>query len=70
MTLEQAQQLIGKRVIVENAVNGKSIGGILEFVGPNTMLNWPLQVTVDRMPIQIENLNQISPQEIKSIFDK
>jgi hypothetical protein len=52
-TLEQAQSLIGTRVCVGE------VCGILTFVGPNKVLEWDLQVTVARVPIQIKSLNEI-----------
>lgn len=53
MTLEEAQSLVGQWVCVGD------ICGKLEFVGPNKFLEWDLQVTVGRMPIQIKSLNEI-----------
>lgn len=58
MTLNQAKDLIGQRVQVGEVV------GILTYVGPNEALEWNLQVTVDRMPIQIDNLDEIKIVEL------
>lgn len=58
MTLDQAKELIGKRVCVNN------ICGVLQFVGPNEFLGWELQVTVNRMPIKINSLEEIKIQKI------
>ena len=54
--------------MIKNAFGNSDICGVLQFVGENKMLNWKLQVTVDRMPIQINSLEQISEQEDRRIF--
>lgn len=61
MTIAEAQEkYIGKRVIVAEGPNNPSAGGICTYIGPNEMLNWPLQITVDRMPLVIDSLDQVS----------
>ena len=57
--------LIGKRVKVKNCVKlcyNKELSdviGKLSFIGSNDFTKWPLQVTIDRTPFKIDNLNQI-----------
>jgi len=73
MTLSQAQQLIGKRVIIKNVFHGKhtsEVGGILNFVGPNKLMGNKLQVTVDRLPLFIKSLDQIEELPDRRIFKK
>ena len=58
MTLEQGQQLLGKRVLVKTKTG--EVGGILQFLGYNPNFpSWGLQATVDRMPIQHVSLSSI-----------
>lgn len=59
MTLEEAKKLVGQRVVILNAIGSDCIAGELQFVGINENLNWGLQVTVERMPIQVKSLDQI-----------
>lgn len=61
MTIQDAQNLyINKIVKVKNAVDGSDIVGMCTFIGHNEMINWPLQITVDRMPIKLDSLEQVS----------
>lgn len=58
MTLEQGQQLLGKRVLVKTKTG--DVGGIMEFLGYNDMFpSWGLQITIGRMPIQNISLSDI-----------
>jgi hypothetical protein len=62
MTIEEAQnKYLNKRVLVKKGIkNPNEVGGICEFLGPNQYLKIPLQITVDRLPITLESLDQIS----------
>jgi hypothetical protein len=58
MTLEQGQQLLGKRVLVKTKTG--EVGGIMEFLGYNNRFpSWGLQITIGRMPIQNISLSDI-----------
>jgi hypothetical protein len=66
-------QFLNKRISVpipERDNKGKVIpnkfqqcAGICQFIGPNPLLGWDLQVTVDGTPIQIRHINDIKIQE-------
>lgn len=61
MTIAEAQEtFLNKRVRVKKGPKNPEVCGICQFVGPNKVLNWPLQITIDRMPLTIDSLNQIS----------
>ena len=71
MTLQDAHTLIGKRVLIKNAFpnsHPSDVGGELQYVGSNDALKWKLQVTVNRMPVQINSLDQIVEWKSKRIF--
>lgn len=68
MSLEEAKSLINKLVVIKKAINNSDVVGILNFVGKNEFLNWELQVTVDRLPIQLNSLEQI--EEYKGNYKK
>jgi len=59
----EVTELIGKKVRVKKAIKVcymdklKDVVGILTFVGMNQFNK--LQCTIDRMPIELKNLNQI-----------
>lgn len=59
------KNLIGSRVKISPPFVNDKVGikepivGILEFIGPNKFLGWELQVTVNRMPLQIKSVSQI-----------
>ena len=58
MTLEQGQQLLGKRVLVKTKTG--EVGGIMEFLGYNNWFpSWGLQITIGRLPIQNISLSDI-----------
>jgi hypothetical protein len=64
MTIQEAQELFtGKRVEVF-IEKYKSVAGECSFIGVNEFLNWPLQITIDRMPIVLNNLNQVKLQKL------
>lgn len=61
MTVQEAQEkFTGKRVRVKKGPKNPEVCGNCYYVGPNEVLNWPLQITVDRMPLTIDSLDQIS----------
>lgn len=63
MTIEEANiKFLNKPILISNAIDGKPIGGTCEYIGPNQYLKWDLEVVVDRMPIQINSLDQIRLQ--------
>jgi hypothetical protein len=35
------------------------IRGVCTFIGENKILNWPLQVTIDRTPVEVKHINHI-----------
>ena len=76
MTIEEAQnKYMGKRVLVKKGIkNPNEVGGICEFLGTNKYLNIPLQITIGRLPITLESLDQISlmaePWTVKGKVDK
>ena len=63
--------LIGSKIIakVKNAardnkgklIPGKyiEVGGIIEYLGPNEYLGWPLQVTINRCPFELDKITDI-----------
>ena len=67
------QFLIGKRIRVPvpkrdnfgKVMTGQftKVSGVCQFVGPNPNLGWELQVTVNRMPIKVEHVNDIELME-------
>lgn len=61
MTLEDAQKLIGQKVFLTK--NDLTIGGTLQFVGPNEHFpSWGIQATIDRMPVTNIDLNKLKVQ--------
>lgn len=59
MTNEEAQlKYLGKKVSVK--IGKTEYVGICKFIGKPELLSWPLQITIDRMPLQIDSLNQVS----------
>ena len=67
------QFLIGQRVRVKVPFRdnfGKVVPnqfttacGVCEFVGPNPRLGWELQITIGRMPVKVEHVNDIEIME-------
>jgi hypothetical protein len=42
-------------------INGKvRVQGYCSYLGPNPLLDWDLQVTIARMPIQIRSLDEVT----------
>jgi hypothetical protein len=62
------EHIIGKRIRVK-VYNRDHMGkitkdkgwvhGKCEFIGPNLMLDWPLQVTIDRTPYTVDHITDI-----------
>jgi len=64
MTIEEARdKYLNKRVDVAKGSKNPSVGGVCDFLGPNEYLKIPLQITVDRMPLTLDSLEQISLQK-------
>lgn len=68
-------EFIGKRVRVKNCIKPcysdsyRDVVGNCTFFGPNKELGWDLQITVDRTPLKINNINQVSLEpEQTSLF--
>ena len=67
--MKELQHIVGKKVRVKDCIevdygsnHGKiktDIIGTVYFIGANEFLGWPLQVTIDRTPIQLDSLKQI-----------
>lgn len=62
------KDFLNKKVIVKapgRDENGSTsmeiieIHGLCTFVGENKILGYPLEIIVDRMPIQLTNINQV-----------
>jgi len=68
MNLEQAKKLFLNKNVIVRLPNGKTVGGLLTFLGPNEYLNWPLQATVARGPFQIDSLDDISLRDDRRIL--
>ena len=63
--------LIGSKIIarVKNAarddkgklIPGKiiEVGGIIDYLGPNNYLGWPLQITIDRCPYEMDKVTDM-----------
>lgn len=56
--------LIGKEVILlDDEMNNILAAGILSFIGENKMINWDLQVTINRTPYKIKSKDQVIPYD-------
>jgi hypothetical protein len=63
------KHIVGKQVTVnapflrdnfgKNVKGVTSIRGVCTFIGPNELLGIPLQITIDRMPIELNHINDI-----------
>lgn len=51
------KKFLNKKVRIE-ADKGLFVGD-LQYIGPNEVLGWPLQITIDRLPVQINKIKSI-----------
>lgn len=66
--IKELEFMIGQRVLVRSAVKVcymdklADVAGTLQFIGSNNLLDIPLIVTINRMPIEIHSLKQIETE--------
>jgi len=62
------QNFLNKRVEVlvlgrndqgKRSVEFVKVAGLCTYIGENKLLGYPLEIIVDRMPIQLSNINQV-----------
>jgi hypothetical protein len=66
----RSKDFIGKRIIVRVPIgrddsgksNGKmtEVAGVCDYTGPNKVLGIPIIAVINRMPIELNSLNQIT----------
>lgn len=64
------KKYMGKKVDI--TTDRGRVVGVLNYIGPNVVLGWEMQVTVDRLPFRFQKLISIKVYEepIKIINDK
>lgn len=61
MTIQEAQKVyLNKRVRVTNIINTSVIIGKCDYIGMNEILNSKFQITINRMSITLNSLQQVS----------
>jgi hypothetical protein len=65
------EKFLNKRIRIKNGWDdGTAAVGICTFIGPNEVLNIPLQVNIGRTPLRVKSIKQISFEpEPKKVFD-